>query len=395
MREQSGIIGGSPDTASHAVVGIVIGGGTLCTGSLIAPNLVLTARHCVADSGDQNGAIECGVSMFSPNYDEGDFDVTWDADLRDGIPGNTVYGVREIRTPAPTSVCGNDIALLILDENVDDSVAVPLEPRINDAVETDETFDAVGYGIQDPNDDRGETAGVRKRAGGNTILCVGEDECRGTGATDTEWLAEAHICQGDSGGPGLDHEGRVIGVTSRSDAECSAGLYTGVTGFKTLIVQAAIDAAAIGGYDPPEWAGGAPPPLDGGVPMDAGTPTDAGTPDSGTPDAGSPDSGTPDSGTPTDAGTPDSGIPDAGRPDSGAPDSGSAGRPPVDSGTPPSTPGALGACVPEEDDDDDDNEKSASCSCSLRPVESSADRLWGTLATAAVGIVVLRRRRRA
>jgi MYXO-CTERM domain-containing protein len=440
-QEQSGIIGGRADTTSHAVVGMVINNGALCTGSLLAPNLVLTARHCVAETGGQNGAIECGVSMFGPNYDEGEFVVTWDAALLDGITSNTAFGVSDIRTSTGTSVCGNDIALMILDANVETSAATPLVPRLDLDVETDETFDAVGYGIQNPNDERGETAGSRMRVGGNIVLCVGESECFGAGVTDTEWLAESHICQGDSGGPALDDEGRVIGVTSRSNEDCSAGLYTGVTAFKSLIINTAIDAAEAGGYEPPVWAGGTPP-MDGGTPMDGGMPMDAGNPpDAGTPDAGM-DAGTPDSGVMPDAGTPDAGRPDAGNMDAGVPDSGTAGRPAVDSGT-PREPGSLGesctgtcgndlvcyaedgdppgicvprcttldrdcpdsyrcstslgACVPDEesDDNEDDSNSSASCSCSLRPVGGSANQLWGSLATVAVGLVIFRRRRRA
>src|SRR5205085_679471 len=46
------IIGGEPDTTHHGVVSLLkqAGGGfyPACSGTLIAPNLVLTAHHCVA-----------------------------------------------------------------------------------------------------------------------------------------------------------------------------------------------------------------------------------------------------------------------------------------------------------------------------------------------------------
>ncbi|MDB4997114.1 MAG: hypothetical protein JWM74_4546, partial [Myxococcaceae bacterium] len=43
------IVPGVPDRGRDpAVVAIDVGGEGLCTGTLIAPNVVLTARHCVA-----------------------------------------------------------------------------------------------------------------------------------------------------------------------------------------------------------------------------------------------------------------------------------------------------------------------------------------------------------
>src|SRR5690242_10209818 len=49
------IIGGSfdPDPASDAIVALRVGETSpyeLCTGALVAPNVVLTARHCVSQS---------------------------------------------------------------------------------------------------------------------------------------------------------------------------------------------------------------------------------------------------------------------------------------------------------------------------------------------------------
>src|SRR5262245_10693512 len=53
-RTSAAVKGGSPDSTSTAVVAVVLSRPTnagvgFCTGTLIAPNLVLTARHCVSD----------------------------------------------------------------------------------------------------------------------------------------------------------------------------------------------------------------------------------------------------------------------------------------------------------------------------------------------------------
>ncbi len=344
--EQGTIVGGEPDTVSRSIFVISIGGGGLCSGTLILPNLILTAHHCVSEISSADGSVECGVSTFSEPFAPSEFQVSWDDDIKNGASQTSVYDVTQVWAPQQTDVCGNDIALLELASNVPASQATPLEPRLDLAPTADELFDAVGYGITDPNDQSGQTAGTRMRFDDARVVCVGANECRGSGATASEWAAEAPVCSGDSGGPALDSQKRIIGVVSRGDESCAFAVYAGVTAWKTLIRDAADDAVDDGGYEPPTWVTGMPP-VDGGVPMpDAGTPADGGTPtpDAGMPmpDAGPPADGgtpTPDAGMPTpDAGTPmpDAGAPaDAGTTPDGGADAGDASVPPSsDAGTP-------------------------------------------------------------
>ncbi|HEX6278230.1 MAG TPA: trypsin-like serine protease [Polyangiaceae bacterium] len=312
------LIGGDPDTATRGVVGL-LAGDSGCTGSLIAPNLVLTARHCVASINSPNGTVQCGVTNFGSAFDASDFIVTPDDNLRNGVPAGSQFSVDRIVMTPGTGVCGNDVSLLILSSNVPGSLAPLLVPRVDGPVIANEGFDAIGYGITSPNDSQGATFGERLRVNDLDVACIGT-ACASLGGTRTEWGAVTPVCSGDSGGPALDTQGRVVGVASRGNNNCDSALYGSVASWRSLIVDTAIDAATAGGYSPPSWTGGA---------------TDAGAPDSGTPDSGAPDSGAPDSGTP-DGGTPDSGAPDSGTPDSGTP------RP--DAGTNVGDPCDAGSC---------------------------------------------------
>ncbi|MBV9949061.1 MAG: trypsin-like serine protease, partial [Myxococcales bacterium] len=117
----SPIQGGTNDTTHSFAVGVIVSQGNntgqvaLCSGALLAPNLVATARHCVAAL--TSTAVNCSTSMFGAVTAPGNVTVTTDADLR---TRTTRFRVSQIVVPSganQTSVCGNDLALLILSQN--------------------------------------------------------------------------------------------------------------------------------------------------------------------------------------------------------------------------------------------------------------------------------------
>ena len=369
------LIGGQPDTATRGVVGVIVDQQSGCSGSLIAPNLVLTARHCVAPISSTSGTVQCGVTNFGQAFSPASFIVTTDDNIRNGVPAGAQYDVERVVTTPANGVCGNDLSLLVLSSNIASSSAAPIVPRVDGLVTANESFDAVGYGITNPNDTAGATFGQRLRVNGLNVLCVG-NACTNLGGTRTEWGAVTPVCSGDSGGPALDDAGRVIGVASRGNSDCDSALYSSVASWKSLVVDTAIDAATAGGYSPPSWTS---------TTSDAGTPPDAGTPDSGTgdagPDGGASDAGASDSGTEPDSGEPDAGTePDAGgtvgeRCDGACPGGLACYQPNVDSNRGVCVPHCsaleptcpfryecserLGVCVPGEPD--------------LRPADSKVD----------------------
>jgi MYXO-CTERM domain-containing protein len=270
----SAIQGGQPDTAHTFVVGVLaqLGGGVsgLCTGTLLAPNLVVTGRHCVAPPTDTT--VTCASSTFGPQVDASQVSVidapTFDQSNPD--PTQRVPVAKIVTPPAPT-ICGNDITLLVLERGIQlDAYAEPaINPPMTDHNAYSTTVTEIGYGLDSPTDMN--TAGVRRIRENVGLVCIPNDssfnDCFSDSAlksamSASEFQSGDGTCEGDSGSSAFDQKavgaGRWIsfGVLSRGATQgstCSTAVYTRFDAWASLLVSTAKTAAAMGGYPVPTW----------------------------------------------------------------------------------------------------------------------------------------------
>ncbi len=253
---RSEIQGGYVDEQDRAVVGVVHmsqGSFGSCTGSLIAPNVVLTAQHCVAPT-STGGGVDCSQTLFGAAYSPSSMYVTLTTSLTQN-PSN-YHGVREVVIPpGDKSFCGRDQALLILNDPIPATDVEPLVPRVDDAILEGEEYYAVGYGAT--FDGQGAQSGTRHRRDELFIQCVA-GACPQFAIKETEWRGDTGICQGDSGGPAIDLMNRVIGVASRGAAGCEMPIYGYVLGWSQWIIDTTLYATSTAGIEAPPWAQGWP-----------------------------------------------------------------------------------------------------------------------------------------
>src|SRR5690606_23247825 len=132
-RSSDAIEQGQVDDEADSVFRIVTrtgGFNALCSSTLIAPNLLLTARHCVART--EGTEVDCATDSFgaTASLDE----LLFSNDTEPGLGSRWYRPARIVLHDDDSTFCGNDVALVVLEDVVPGTSATPSPPRLGSAM---------------------------------------------------------------------------------------------------------------------------------------------------------------------------------------------------------------------------------------------------------------------
>ncbi len=213
------MVGGAPESnggIGGSVITIIGSRGTFCSGALIAPDLVLTAAHC----------IQAGTDYKIVLYDSQRTPELRDVRRVAVHPQFRVQGISNHRASA-------DVALLQLAAPLPKPVAavgIPSEP-----IAAGQTFSVTGIGVSRPGD--GKSGGVVRAA---TLLSTsqpGRLQIRLVDPAANNQRGGLGACTGDSGAPVVQQQSGgavIVGVVSWSTAANNSAGCGGLTGVTPL-----------------------------------------------------------------------------------------------------------------------------------------------------------------
>ncbi|MEM9067758.1 MAG: S1 family peptidase [Myxococcota bacterium] len=218
---ENAIVDGTLERGRPEVVFLVNFAGGACTGTIVAPRVVLTAKHCV-QNGRSPSAAPANQLRVLVGTDRNSF--------------TAQYFVEEVR-PAPGRWDlrdGSDVAVLILSSAARET---PRELSFDSPTSLiGDTFTAVGFG-QTPSGSSGTKFTTQKEVQGLMGGFI---------------FVDPAVCSGDSGGPLIGPEGRIWGVASFIFSQtggaprCGSapGAYNSIRSFRGFIEEAIEDSGA-------------------------------------------------------------------------------------------------------------------------------------------------------
>jgi hypothetical protein len=383
--------------------------GSACTGALVAPNLVLTALHCVAPS--VSSGVACDSNGLSGNgdhvgqsYSPSIFTISVGAQRNKGTAK-----VKEVIRPNTFRLCNADIAFLVLDRSIPN--IQPLKVRYKTPVTTSDQVRSVGYG----RNNTGVATGTRLERAGVSVLAAGPNTSQnGVSVAAREFEVTNGLCSGDSGGPAINAKtGAVLGVASRV-VDCNfnyGGIYTMAYNFPVTFGRA-MTAAGATIVDESDGMDGGASDASSDASLDATSDASSDASADATTEAGAVDAGPADAGEDASDAGPTMPAPEPSQPnDGGMSDGGSSKNEP--GGTPEddldhgenddeveTRPKPRGTKVPNSEDSEDSEGSGKVRVQTLRNQGCSTSRLPSPGGAGAVGLglgltaVMMRRRRR-
>jgi len=224
------ILGGTIVDAAESPFLYIEGPEGTCTGTLIAPTLVATARHCVAELSE--GPFSCDASgnligggvggQIGIDNSPGAISFYRSSEVVPGQPlgAAQAVGLQILSTQTPT-VCADDLAFVVLNQSIPGIAPAPI--RLG-GTQAGETVSVWGYGLTDQSEAPTE---LRVR---DDVQIVGVGPLVATTTTQAAPLRAVRVgpgaitCNGDSGGPMTSAAtGAVIAVVSLGEQASSTG----------------------------------------------------------------------------------------------------------------------------------------------------------------------------
>jgi hypothetical protein len=191
---------------------------SLCTATLVAPNLVVTARHCVSDTESSTACTKEGTPITGGG-------VKADRDPeslvvflgKNGVAPDTEVEANgsargaKVIVDSAANVCNRDVAFVVLDQKL----PAPVSPIRLGPPALDEKLAAVGWGI----DETGVLPKSREVRPEIPLIGIGPAMYPGHatyGYGDHEFMVGESACAGDSGSPAFAKSGAVVGVAARA-----------------------------------------------------------------------------------------------------------------------------------------------------------------------------------